>query len=628
MVVRSIGGVTSALLRLLTTSTLVALLADAFYLPGVAPIEYEEGGHVELKVNKLTSVKTQLPYRFYFLPYCAPKEIHVAAENLGEILLGDSIENSVYDIRMNVNSSCSYLCQRKLEPEDKQRLKRMIDDEYQVNWLVDNLPAAMRYYRRGDESYSYVNGFPVGLKQNGKYYVHNHVRIGLQYHHDPEEFEGFRIVGFEVYPQSVKQGTKANADGAEVVCDLEDLTPQLDVSLIDSITYTYDVSWTASPIRWASRWDVYLRMHEGPIHWFSIVNSLMIVLFLSGMVAMILLRTLHRDIAKYNDMTADDTAEETGWKLVHGDVFRKPPHSKMLAVSVGSGIQLLVCAAVTLVFSAAGFLSPVHRGSILQGMLLLFTFAGVLAGYVSARFYKTWKGEDWKRTTLWTAFLYPGTVFSIFFVLDLFVWGTQSSGAVPFATMFALLVLWFGISVPLVFLGAFFGYKKAPISLPVRTNQIPRQVPAQPWYISALFTSLVGGILPFGAVFTELFFIMSSIWQHQFYYLFGFLMLVIIILIVTCAEISIALTYFQLTSEDYNWWWRSFFTSASSAFYVFLYSCLYYFTRMQITFYVGAMLYFGYMFIVSYTFALITGSIGFVSTFVFVRAIYGSIKID
>mmetsp|Transcript_151098 Transcript_151098/g.263346 ORF Transcript_151098/g.263346 Transcript_151098/m.263346 type:complete len:629 (+) Transcript_151098:122-2008(+) len=628
MVVRSIGGVTSALLRLLTTSTLVALLADAFYLPGVAPIEYEEGGHVELKVNKLTSVKTQLPYRFYFLPYCAPKEIHVAAENLGEILLGDSIENSVYDIRMNVNSSCSYLCQRKLEPEDKQRLKRMIDDEYQVNWLVDNLPAAMRYYRRGDESYSYVNGFPVGLKQNGKYYVHNHVRIGLQYHHDPEEFEGFRIVGFEVYPQSVKQGTKANADGAEVVCDLEDLTPQLDVSLIDSITYTYDVSWTASPIRWASRWDVYLRMHEGQIHWFSIVNSLMIVLFLSGMVAMILLRTLHRDIAKYNDMTADDTAEETGWKLVHGDVFRKPPHSKMLAVSVGSGIQLLVCAAVTLVFSAAGFLSPVHRGSILQGMLLLFTFAGVLAGYVSARFYKTWKGEDWKRTTLWTAFLYPGTVFSIFFVLDLFVWGTQSSGAVPFATMFALLVLWFGISVPLVFLGAFFGYKKAPISLPVRTNQIPRQVPAQPWYISALFTSLVGGILPFGAVFTELFFIMSSIWQHQFYYLFGFLMLVIIILIVTCAEISIALTYFQLTSEDYNWWWRSFFTSASSAFYVFLYSCLYYFTRMQITFYVGAMLYFGYMFIVSYTFALITGSIGFVSTFVFVRAIYGSIKID
>merc|ERR1719240_2239627 len=167
---------------------------------------------------------------------------------------------------------------------------------------------------------------------------------------------------------------------------------------------------------------------------------------------MILLRTLHRDISKYNEIsTAEDATEETGWKLVHGDVFRKPPHSKLLAVAVGSGIQLLLASVVALTFSAAGFLSPVHRGSILQGMLLLFTFAGGVGGYTSARFYKTWKGEDWKRTTLWTAFAYPGTVFVIFFILDLFVWGTESSGAVPFTTMFALLVLWFGISVPLVF---------------------------------------------------------------------------------------------------------------------------------------------------------------------------------
>merc|ERR1712151_350685 len=159
------------------------------------------------------------------------------------------------------------------------------------------------------------------------------------------------------------------------------------------------------------------------------------------------------------------------------------------------------------------------------------------------------------------------------------------------------------------------GLQEAPISLPVRTNQIPRQVPAQPWYISGLFSSLVGGILPFGAVFTELFFIMSSIWQHQFYYLFGFLMLVIMILVVTCAEISITITYFQLTNEDYHWFWRSFLASTSSAVYVFLYACLYYTTRLQIGHYVGAMLYFGYMLAMSCTFALLTGSIGFIATF-------------
>lgn len=36
--------------------------------------------------------------------------------------------------------------------------------------------------------------------------------------------------------------------------------------------------------------------------------------------------------------------------------------------------------------------------------------------------------------------------------------------------------------------------------------------------------------------------------MHQFYYLFGFLGLVFIILIITCAEITIVLAYFQLCS--------------------------------------------------------------------------------
>lgn len=72
-------------------------------------------------------------------------------------------------------------------------------------------------------------------------------------------------------------------------------------------------------MRWASRWDTYLMMMDDQIHWFSIINSVMIVLFLTGMVAMIMLRTLARDITKYNQLDAsDDAQEETGWKLVGG----------------------------------------------------------------------------------------------------------------------------------------------------------------------------------------------------------------------------------------------------------------------------------------------------------------------
>merc|ERR1711924_189340 len=153
-------------------------------------------------------------------------------------------------------------------------------------------------------------------------------------------------------------------------------------------------------------------------------------------------------------------------------------------------------------------------------------------------------------------------------------------------------------------------------------------IPEQPWFVKSSFTCLLGGVLPFGAVFTELFFLMSSIWLHQFYYLFGFLALVLLILIVTCAEMSIALTYFQLTSEDYHWWWRSFFASASSAVYVFLYSVLYFSSRLQIDKPVSIMLYFGYMSIISVMFCLLTGAIGTIASFFFVKAIYGSIKVD
>lgn len=100
------------------------------------------------------------------------------------------------------------------------------------------------------------------------------------------------------------------------------------------------------------------------------------------------------------------------------------------------------------------------------------------------------------------------------FVVNLFVWGRGSSAAIPFGTMFALLVLWLGVSTPLVFVGSFFGYRKDEMKNPVRTKEIARHVPDQPWYLNTWPAVLVGGVLPFGAVFIELFFIMSSIWQE------------------------------------------------------------------------------------------------------------------
>jgi transmembrane 9 superfamily protein 2/4 len=62
------------------------------------------------------------------------------------------------------------------------------------------------------------------------------------------------------------------------------------------------------------------------------------------------------------------------------------------------------------------------------------------------------------------------------------LWYYGSSAAIPFFTLVALLALWFGVSVPLTFVGAYFGFRKPMIEQPVRTNQIPRQIPDQSIY--------------------------------------------------------------------------------------------------------------------------------------------------
>ena len=77
--------------------------------------------------------------------------------------------------------------------------------------------------------------------------------------------------------------------------------------ILESITvdYTYSLVWEESEIKWASRWDIYLSMSNAQIHWFSILNSLVVVFFLAGVLAAIIIRTLKKDIANYNKLDED-----------------------------------------------------------------------------------------------------------------------------------------------------------------------------------------------------------------------------------------------------------------------------------------------------------------------------------
>ena len=394
---------------------------------------------------------------------------------------------------------------------------------------------------------------------------------------------------------------------------------------------SYEVEWVESETSWADRWDVYLiGSPDDDIHFFAIINSLMIVMFLTGAIASIMIRTLKKDISAYNEMAMiEDGGEETGWKLVHGDVFR-PPRSSPLALSVmvGTGAQIGLAFFITLVASVFNWLNPIKKGHTLTAMVVVYVMCGSVSGYVSARVYKFCDGKNWKLNTFATSTALPGLLVGMFTFLNVFLGFAGAATSVSFLTLLAIFALWVCVSTPLVFVGSFFGFGANRIEVPTRTNQIARIIPESPWYSAPPVSYLMGGVLPFGSVCIELFFIMSALWLHQIYYVMGFLLAVLLILAATCAQVSIVMDYLQLCAEDHRWWWKSFFNCATAGFYLLLYSLWFLFSRLDLVGWLPVLVYLTYMSMISLCFALFCGSVGFLCAFWFNKTIYGALKVD
>jgi transmembrane 9 superfamily member 2/4 len=295
---------------------------------------------------------------------------------------------------MKESKNCSVLCDNvSVPPIDAKFINDAINDHYLINWIVDGLPAAQDF----KDDFTTI-GFQLGAKRDDKAILFNHFDLTIDYHEDKGLF---RVVGVKVLPRSLKSTSECGK-----------VTPQpllLSESQDNTIAYTYSVHWSPSKTPWGTRWDHYLNTADTRVHWFSIINSVLVVALLSGMVFMILIRTLSRDIARYNDGDAqEDAQEEFGWKLVHGDVFRPPRHRTLLSVLVGNGAQILLMTLATLGFAAIGVLSPATRGSLPTAMIVFYILFGFVSGYVSTRIYKLLGGEAWRQTVVLTAMLIPG----------------------------------------------------------------------------------------------------------------------------------------------------------------------------------------------------------------------------
>jgi transmembrane 9 superfamily protein 2/4 len=252
----------------------IATAKTTYYLPGVISHKYEKEEPVKLFVSQISSVKTQIPFDYYELPFCKPKQTTLENENLGEIISGDRIENSVYKIEMKIPKVCEIACIQKIGYSQKRDFIKAIHEDYKVHWLLDNLPVGMY-----DSLQAFVRGFPVGFQtseniRESKHYLNNHIRIIIQYNdYIKDELRNddsnAYIVGFRVEPMSIKHTyegkyiegiTQLNTCNHQITPMANDANNylSLDSRSLNEIIFTYDVIWEKSSVEWSNRWDLYL----------------------------------------------------------------------------------------------------------------------------------------------------------------------------------------------------------------------------------------------------------------------------------------------------------------------------------------------------------------------------------
>uniref|UniRef100_A0A0E0EIA3 Transmembrane 9 superfamily member n=1 Tax=Oryza meridionalis TaxID=40149 RepID=A0A0E0EIA3_9ORYZ len=363
------------------------------------------------------------------------------------------------------------------------------------------------------------------------------------------------------------------------------------------VEFSYSVTWKKTDIPFEKRMEKYSKSSSMPqhleIHWFSIINSCVTVLLLTGFLATILMRVLKNDFIKYSheDESLEDQ-EETGWKYIHGDVFRFPQQKSLFAAIVGSGTQLLALAIFIFLLAIVGVFYPYNRGALFTALVVIYALTSGIAGYTATSFYLQLEGTNWVRNLILTGCLFCGPLFLTFCFLN-----TVAIANTEFQA-------------------------------PCRTTKYPREIPQLPWYRSTIPQMAMAGFLPFSAIYIELYYIFASIWGHKIYTIYSILFIVFIILIIVTAFVTVALTYFQLAVEDHEWWWRSVLCGGSTGIFIFFYCIYYYHARSDMSGFMQTSFFFGYMTCVCYGFFLMLGTVGFRASLLFVRHIYRSIKCE
>ncbi|XP_061877222.1 transmembrane 9 superfamily member 1 [Entelurus aequoreus] len=583
----------------MTTMSLHCVLILGFFPGGT--LGYKQGDNVTLYVNKVGPYHNpQETYHYYTLPVCRPDKVHHKSLSLGEVLDGDRMAESLYHIRFRENVEMKTLCQLTLSEEQVDQLHKAIEELYYFEFVLDKIP---------------IWGFMGYIEESG-FLPHSH-KVGLWTHLDFNiDYNGDSITLASVSVKDVKPVPLEEGSGGL------------------KVTHTYSVRWFDSlPLNPEHVRNNSFFPKTLEIHWLSIINSLVLVVLLLGFVIIILMRVLRNDFARYNateEAGCDDLDQgDNGWKIIHTDVFRFPPYKSLLCAILGVGAQFLTLGTGIIVMALMGMFKVHHHGAINSTAIVLYALTSCVSGYVSCRFYTQMNGKRWVWNIVLASSLFSAPLFLTWSVVNSIHWCSGSTQALPATTVLLLLGAWVLVGFPLTVIGGIVGKNRAgSFQAPCRTRNIRRQIPTQPWYKHTVVHMAIGGFLPFSAISVELYYIFTTVWGREHYTLYGILLCVFVILLSVGACISVALTYFLLSGEDYRWWWRSVLSTGSTGLFIFVYSVFYYTNRSSMSGLVQSTEFFGYSLLTALVFSLMLGSVSFWASLAFIRYIYRSLKMD
>ncbi|ORX58674.1 hypothetical protein DM01DRAFT_1318052 [Hesseltinella vesiculosa] len=605
----------------MASDVFAVLIICSLLLFGAHGATFEKDALIPLMNAKVFSHRTQLTHAYGSLPFLCPSQHHSVEHSwlaIDQDLLGDRPVKSDIQIRALENVDCATVCSKAWTVSDAMEAKALIEDDYQVEWWLDNVPCVTASYTNEISTRVYRTGFPLGRIVNGQIYINNHVTLNVVYSREEHDPNKIRLVGFEVYPESIQNG--------ECQRKTMDTLMQHVTERRTTVRFTYAVKWKEVPPP-ERPWSMFVMAPNPDTYLASSINMAIMLVLLSLVVLVILFKTTRKEPASFDELH-DELDEVIGWRLVHRDVFRRPMYGGLLAPLLGTGVQLLLVFSYLMLAISKDWVHLANPASIIRLLIKSFVYTSVIAGYWSARIYKVFRGRSWFFNACLTGVLVPGVILGCLLGQTMVAWCVDSSLAVSFRGWTVVMFLWWLVVVPLTLIGGWLGERQGVIEHPVRTTQMPRLIPRKRWYQEYHISLLLGGVIPFTVMFVDLHDLYKSILEKEISIMMSHLVTSSAVMALVIAQVTVILVFFQLCNEDYHWWWMSFLLGGSSSVYIFLYGLIYYMTKSEVSGFYGGLIYLIRLALGCSLLCLATGALGFFSAYGMARRIYSAVKVD